>query len=287
MPDLSPSPSVPVRSLARSLASLGRARGLLPGAGEVLEAGDLEGAGERAWADAAAAASLLEPRGKGAWVRGKALVRGEAKGAVPSGLERGLEEVPPGPVPGERTRRVGPHPVAGVPATALPGGPGPGSVLVLPARRGRLAREIAAGDVGRVVAHEPDRELREALSARSPGLEVRAAPATEFDHVRSFDRAVADRPLQDTRSLVGLLGRLHHALREGGVLALHDVLLDEARDRRTRGNRLARALRVHLRARGRDLVSRQDLWRLLVETGFQEVRFQAARPGRYVVRARR
>jgi SAM-dependent methyltransferase len=164
----------------------------------------------------------------------------------------------------------------------------PNRVLVLPARRGRLASDLLDLGADEVLAHEPDPRLLEALERRArdrPGLEVRETPATELGYHRVADAVVADRALYATRSLVGLLGRLHHALRPDGVLVLVDVLADEAGTRSPPSNAAPRSLRVELRARGRDLVSVQDLWRLLIETGFQSVASRRDPPVRRVVRA--
>lgn len=280
MPDPHVRLRLPARSLARSLAAAGLGAGLLPAKAEAPPPENVPG-GE-AWADA------VEALGGRDLVEAAARNLGpqEAKSAT---LEAAFRDPLPPPDPARRSpsHPAGPAPPAAVRrALRTP----PDRALVLPARTGRLAGDLRAWGAGEVRAHEPDPHLRDRLEARAGadrGLVAEATPATELAYARDVDAAVAGRPLQATRSLVGLLGRLHHALDDGGTLVLVDVLRDEAQDPATPRNRRARALRVHLRARGRDLVARQDLWRLLVETGFQEVRFQPLPGGRYLVRARK
>lgn len=279
-PDGSP-PLLPLRSLARSLAAAGRRAGLLPADGTASRpAGD--GPGAEAWRDAVEAlGSEAVPAASGTPPRGSP--KGDAA------LEQAFRDPLPPPDP---THRPGPHPV-GPPSPALVQDTldgVPQRVLVFPARTGRLGSHLLQGGVGEVRAHEPDPRLHGRLRGRAPGipgLVPRKTPATELSCHREVDAVVADRPLQATRSLVGLLGRLHHALEDDGELVLVDVLRDEAEDPATTRNRWARAFRVHLRARGRDLVSRQDLWRVLIETGFRGVRFRPVQGGRYLVRARK
>lgn len=215
-------------------------------------------------------------------LRGRILSRSPAPGS-PDGEGR-----PPRPNPRDRP----PHPVGGPPPAAIRAtlGEVPDRVLVLPARTGRLASDLLEAGAGEVLAHEPDPSLRKRLASRArghEGLEIRPTPATELGYHRAVDAVVADRPLYASRSLVGLLGRLHHALDEGGALVLVDVLGDEAEDEPAPGNRLARALAGELRGRGRDLVTVQDLWRLLIETGFQEVSTRRGLAGRRIVQASR
>lgn len=282
-----PGPPSPVSALVRSLASVGRDRDLLPDAPGGAEAPG--GPGARAWVDAAEAVGIVETRGDGRVVRGPRPFSPDPPAGAGKALDPAFRDPLPPPTPGRR-RAGGPHPVGGVPPAVVASASGgvPDRVLVWPGRSGRLAGDLVRMGAGSVLAHEPDPALRENLAAcASDRVDAGASPATELGYHRRVDAAVADRALQSTRSLVGLLGRLHHALDEGGVLVLHDVLLDESQPADVRRNREARALRVHLRARGRDLVSRQDLWRLLVETGFQGIRFGSLGRGRYVVRARR
>lgn len=266
---------LPARSLRASLEAARRAADLRPDPGS--------DDGKRAepaaaWRDAARAAGL----GEGA------VPKSAAAGDGDEPWEPAFEGRPPGPEPRHRAPPpVGPPRPRAVDA-ALDGVPD--RVLVLPARTGRLAEALLDLGAREVLAHEPDPRLRERLAARAEGragLEVRPEPATELAYHQRVDAAVADRPLYAARSLVGLLGRLHHALAREGDLVLVDVLEDEAQDPRTPTNRTARALRVQLRARGRDLVALQDLWRLLIETGFQEVWSRRDPPTRRVVRARR
>lgn len=276
MPAPRPHLRVPAWSLRRSLAAAGRGQGLP----SVEAARASEDAGVRAWADAAEAAGLEGTDG-----------RFEAKDPPASGgLEAAFRDPLPGPDPAGRLTAAGPHPVGPLTVNQLREAVPAGSskALVLPARRGRIVETLRSFGVEEVLAHEPDPRWRDHWQAKAvEGVVLRSEPATEIPYDRRVEAVVADRPLYGTRSLVGLLGRLHHALEDGGVLVLHDVLMDEAEADDVGGNRVSRSLRVHLRARGRDLVSRQDLWRLLIETGFQGVRFEAAAPGRYVVRARK
>lgn len=279
MTDAEAASPLPVRGLARSLAAAGRHVGLPASevkAGDRFEAGP----GGEAWRDAVAALGL-DPEG---------LDSREAPG-VGEGADLAEAFRDPLPPPDPRSRPtpppVGPAPPAAV-REALEGVPD--RVLSFPARAGRLAGHLVAWGADEVRAHEPDPRLRRRLEARAdgtPSMVPAEAPATELGYHREVEAAVADRPLGATRSPVGLLGRLHHALEDGGRLVLVVPLLDEAEEPSTPRNRWARALRVHVRARGRDLGTRQDLWRLLVETGFQDVRFQPSLGGRYVVRARK
>lgn len=269
-------PRVPARSLARALAAAGHDAGFVtdpPGPATA------DGEAEAAWRDAAEASGLVdglrEPEPPGP--------RGAGKN-----LAAALTESPARPDPRNRA----PHPVGPPSPASVRAGLGgvPDRVLVLPARTGRLAAALLELGADEVLAHEPDPRLRRDLAARAqdrPGLQVRDAPATELGYNRAVDAVVADRPLYATRSLVGVLGRLHHALVPGGTLVLADVLRDEARDPATPGNRLARSLQVELRARGRDLLALQDLWRLLVETGYQAVESRRDPPARRILRASR
>lgn len=293
MPDPPVPPSWPVASLARALAALGSRAGLLPEPGAAVDPRDKPGGHPRqavaAWCDAAAAVDLLEARG-GAYVRTETSPWTRPPDTPPATLDRALAQPPPGPDPRGRRKRVGPHPVGRLPAAALARvlGREPGEALVYPARRGGVVRDLRALGVRRVAAHEPDPALRGGLEAAAgPRTEVQATPATELGYHRDVDVAVADRSLTATRSVVGLLGRLHHALRPGGRLVLADVLVDGASPPVAPRNRAARSLRVHLRARGRDLVTQGELWRLLVETGYREPRFHPLGRGRWIVEAKR
>lgn len=131
----------------------------------------------------------------------------------------------------------------------------------------------------RFTIHEPRavvrshlRELRE-REGWGDRVNVEEVRAESLTYQGGFDLVHLGQVLPQVPSVVTVLGRAHHALDRGGVLAVSEFLLDDAADPASPGNRTVRARRFLRHVRGETTLSKQHLWRLMVEAGFQRIRF--------------
>ncbi len=142
-----------------------------------------------------------------------------------------------------------------------------------------VAEEVPAA---RITAHEHQEPVLRSLGDRlqTEGIDdevtLRSTRAESMSYSGGFDLAHLGQVLPQVPSIVTVLGRANHALERGGVLVVSGFLRDDAAGEDDPGNRSVRASRFLRYSRGEASLSKQRLWRLLVEAGFQRIRFHPA-----------